>query len=156
MSKLAPKQLKFANLYLTKHENKLTIAQCYVKAGYKPISLLRAQTYASKLLAKPYVKEYIEKVQSKAISNVEQQTGYTKFRVIKEFEEIKNKCLRADPIRDEKGLPTGEFRIDSAGALRAVENIAKILGHYKEGEQQPQAIAINILQKIFPAKELEN
>ena len=153
--KLKPKQLAFANLYLNSKENKMNAAKCYAEAGFKPCNLKAAQVYASKLLKRENVKAYIEKVQAKAIESVELQTGYTKAKIVKEFENLKEKCEAVEPVRDHKGVPTGEFKFDSNGAIRAMENIAKIMGAYSEAEKTQGNNYINILAQYFPAKELE-
>lgn len=62
--KLSVNQLAFANLHIMKHENKLSDADCYMQAGYKPGSRANAESMASSMLSRNLkVIAYIEACQ---------------------------------------------------------------------------------------------
>lgn len=45
--------------------------------------------------------------------------------VLDRLRQMVERCMQAEPVRDAKGEPTGEFKFDSSGANRALELIGK-------------------------------
>lgn len=45
--------------------------------------------------------------------------------VLDRLRQIVDRCMQAEPVKDSKGEPTGEFKFDSSGANRALELIGK-------------------------------
>jgi hypothetical protein len=59
-----------------------------------------------------------------------EETGWNKKKLIEKFAEIGEKCMKAVPVKDNNGMPTGEYKFDSAGANKAYEQIGKLEGLY--------------------------
>ena len=51
------------------------------------------------------------------------------------------------PVYDKFGNPTGEFRFDSLGALKSLENIGKLCGFYDE-KAKTTVIPVTIVDDI--------
>lgn len=77
-----------------------------------------------------------------------EKTGWSVDKLIKEFEEIKEMCKASVPVLDRQGEPTGEYRFDSSGAVKSLENIGKLLGMYTEKLQHSGFIGIKIIDDI--------
>jgi hypothetical protein len=72
-------------------------------------------------------------IRLKELTNLQaRETGWTVDKLIKEFEEVKGMCKVEIPVLDRQGVPTGEYKFDSVGAVKSLENIGKLLGMYKE------------------------
>lgn len=76
------------------------------------------------------------------------ETGWTVEKLIKEFEEIKQMCKCATPVLDRQGEATGEYKFDSTGAVKSLENIGKLLGMYTEKVQHSGNIGVRIVDDI--------
>jgi len=63
---------------------------------------------------------------------VKEKNKWTVERLIERFETIGDRCMQAEAVKDNQGLPTGEYKFDSAGANKSTENIGKLLGYYTE------------------------
>lgn len=66
-SKLNPRQLNFANLWLQKEASGLSDADCYRKAGYDPSTQGATEVQASQLLSLPKVQSYIQSMRRASI-----------------------------------------------------------------------------------------
>lgn len=77
-----------------------------------------------------------------------ERTGWTIDKLIKEFEEVKEMCKCATPVLDRQGEPTGEYRFDSVGAVKSLENIGKLLGMYTEKVQHSGTVGVKIVDDI--------
>lgn len=69
------------------------------------------------------VKAAIAELEAEAI----ERGGITILQVLLDANTIKRRCMQAEPVRDSKGKPTGEYRFDSAGANKANEFLGKYL-----------------------------
>ncbi len=76
------------------------------------------------------------------------ENGWTIDKLINEFEEIKDMCKTAKPVYDYNGEPTGEYRFDSNGAVKSLENIGKLLGFYTEQIKHSGNIGVKIIDDI--------
>ena len=75
-----------------------------------------------KLRHDPVISAAIEELEAQAMEDA----GVTLSGVLLRMNEIADRCMRAEPVRDRKGEPIkGEYTFDSAGANRALENLAK-------------------------------
>ncbi|MNW10683.1 Terminase small subunit [compost metagenome] len=52
--------------------------------------------------------------------------------VLDRLVQLAERCMQAEPVTDRDGSPTGEYRFDSSGANKALENIGKHLGMFKD------------------------
>jgi phage terminase small subunit len=136
--KLKLKQQLFCDWYIkTGH-----ITNSAIKAGY---SKKTAYAIGSENLKKPQIQAYILKRKTE----LEDLLGFNKATVIQDLLEIKNKSMQAVPVMefdreirqlvqvkesrmDENGEEeeVGVYEYDSQGAIRALENIGKMMDYY--------------------------
>jgi len=117
---LNEKQKRFTEEYIVDLNGK----QAAIRAGY---SEKTAENQASRLLRKDKVKEYLAELTKERASKVGLSAEY----VLNAFINIAERCQQAVPVEekiDGEWVETGEYRFDSTGANRALENIAKHLG----------------------------
>lgn len=75
-----------------------------------------------KLRHTPKIAAAIEELEAMAM----EEAGITLPGVLLRMNEIANRCMQAEQVRDRKGEPIeGAYTFDSAGANRALENLAK-------------------------------
>jgi phage terminase small subunit len=91
-----------------------------IRAGYAKKS---AKVIASELLAKPRIRARVDALLAKA----EKRTLVTAEYVITSIKELADRCMQKIPVVDQDGNETGEWRFDSSGANRALENLGKHL-----------------------------
>jgi phage terminase small subunit len=125
---MTPKQARFAEEYLMD----LNATQAALRAGYSPAS---AKTLGCKLLKNPKVAAAIEA----GMAARSRRTGIEADWVLQRLKEVAQRCLTAEPAKDRKGKPTGEYRFDARGATKALELVGKHLGMFsaKTGAAQP-------------------
>lgn len=72
-----------------------------------------------------------------------EKSGITKQWVLERFKEISDRCVQeVEPVTIQ-GMPTGEYKFDSAGANKATEMLGKIIGVFeKDNNQKPAATNI--------------
>lgn len=132
--KLNIKQELFADWYI-----KLGNAfQAAVKAGYSEKS---AYVTGSRMLRNANIQAYIRKRKEE----LEELLGFNKATVIQDLLQIKDKSMQAQPVMyyspkdreykqktdiNEKGEEVGVYEYDSQGAIKALENIAKMMDYY--------------------------
>lgn len=126
-------QKQFCDEYLID----LNGTQAAIRAGYSAKS---ARNYASDLLDVEEIQEYISNRQ-KLVSD---RLGYSLERVLKNFADIYERCIQAEPVLDSDGMPTGEYRFDATSALRANENLGKHLGFYEVDNKQKSTDLTNL------------
>ena len=125
MANLTPKQAMFVIEYL----KDLNGAQAAIRAGYSEDS---AKEIASENLTKPNIISAIEQqMEARA-----RRTLITADRIIADIDRVAQRCMQAEPVmifnkviqkweqlKDDKGDPVYQF--DSAGANKALENLAR-------------------------------
>jgi phage terminase small subunit len=111
----------------------LSQRQAFIRAGYSHEG--KSEHYldieACRVAKNPSVKERLKELRQSA----EEESVYTVTRLIQEFSELKEMCMKVKPVV-KRGKETGEYSFDSAGANRALENIGKLLGYYTEKIEQ--------------------
>jgi predicted transcriptional regulator len=85
---------------------------------------------------------------------VAEKNGWTREKLIKDFEKVKEKCLQEVEVTafdKETGthVGTGEYVFKEQGVIKALENIGKLLGMYEE--KIKHSGEINII-KVKPPK----
>lgn len=155
--KLNIRQQLFADHYIkTGH-----ITNSAVEAGY---SKKTAYAIGSKLLKKVEILEYVQ-VRKKELEDL---LRLSKARVLAKHMEIVEKTTQATPVMeydvvshkyvqateiDKNGKEVGLYTFDSAGAERALENIAKMMG-YNEAEKVEVNVPIQVNVNFnWPKKE---
>lgn len=140
---MTPKEQKFCDEYLID----LNATQAAIRAGY---SAKTANEAGARLLAKVSIQAEI----SKRRQELAQKTAITQEWVLNRFKEISDRCMTAEPVFDNDGQPTGEYKFDSSGANKATEMIGKHLGFFeKDNDQSKTSISINWAEtKTYEAK----
>jgi phage terminase small subunit len=120
---LTDKQMNFVNEYM----KDMNGAAAYLRAGYK-CSEDAARVNASRLLTNDNVKAEIATRQAQ----LQQESNISVQWVLTSFKSIAERCMQAEEVKDRDGNGTGEYKFDSSGANKALENIGKYLGMFTD------------------------
>jgi len=142
--RLTAMDFKMANLVL----NGMGVCEAAIECGYSEKS---PQTAANRILGKPAVKAYMENQRLLMSEKIRQETEVDDIWITKKFKEILDRCMQARPLmerdpdggmRQARDEDTGEllFTFDSAGAIKAAENLAKHIGYYEIDNKQKQTV----------------
>lgn len=115
---LNPKQAAFVREYLIDHNG----TQAAIRAGY---SEKTAYSIGNENLKKPEILAAIKEGEAALAEKAE----ITKDDITARLDEIALRCMQREPVLDNKGIPTGEYRFDSNGAIKANIELAKMLGY---------------------------
>lgn len=114
------------------------ITNAAIKAGYSEKTAL---VIGSENLRKPNILAYI----TQRKTELEELLGFNKATVIKDLLTIKDKSMQAVPVMEfdraerkmvqvtdtnDEGKEVGVYEYDSQGAIKALENIAKMMDYY--------------------------
>ena len=113
--KLTAKQELFCKEYIVD----LNAKQAAVRAGY---SEKTAQMQGCRLLTNDKVQDKIQNLMTKRSKKVEISSDW----VLNKLQSVAVRCMQEERVLV-KGVPTGEFKFDSAGANRSLELIGKHL-----------------------------
>ena len=119
MPKLTPKQSRFVEEYLIDPNG----TQAVILAGFSERS---AASTAVRLLRNPKIQKAIAEGREK----IGEQTHIDQAYVLNRLAEIVERCMQHEPVRDRSGEPTGEYRFDSRGAVKALELLGKHNGMF--------------------------
>lgn len=136
MTDLNPKQKVFCEEYLID----LNATQAAIRAGY---SKKTANVQAAQLLAKLNIQARVEQLKQKR----SEKTGVTVDWVVSHLRELVEICMAAKPVMiKEKGelIESGEYKIDSYGANKAMELLGKHLAMFVEPEKGISDINVNV------------
>lgn len=150
---LSAKEIKFAEGIL----KNLPQTQAVIDAGYSSKS---PQTQAYRLLQIPGIKKYIQQREFELAEKRRKEVEVDDIWITIKFKEILERCMQAEPVMrrnadgeleqaidEETGRPL--FTFDSAGAIKAAENLAKHIGYYeKDNKQRQTVIKIGAVQNI--------
>lgn len=98
-----------------------TIDAAYQSAGFKANS-----GNAARLNGNESVRKRIEELQSAAAG----QAVLSKTWVIDRLMQVVERCMQAEPVKDSKGIPTGEYVFNATGANKALELLGKEEGMF--------------------------
>lgn len=121
--KLTPKQNKFCLEFLVD----MNATQAAIRAGY---SRRTANPQAARLLVNVSVQEHIRRLRDIQTQRVNITADY----VLNSLKTVADRCLQAEPVLDNEGEPTGEYRFNAAGACKALELLGKHLGLFDTPE----------------------
>lgn len=111
-----PRQKLFVKHYCVTRN----LTEAAVLAGYDP---KWASRIGWALMRKPHIRAevdaHLEKISEKVDLDLE--------HLVEDLVEIKAKCMQAEPVVDANGQPTGEWKFDSRGAIKAIELIGRYL-----------------------------
>lgn len=113
---LTDKQERFCQEYLID----LNATQSAIRTGY---SKKTAGSIGQENLTKPEIAARIKELQSQR----EIRTKITADKVLTDIEEIRIRCMQKEMITDREGNPTGEWKFEAHGALKACEMFGKYL-----------------------------
>ena len=136
---LTDKQRIFIKEYLID----MNASAAYRRAGYTAIGAA-ADSCAHKLLRNAEIKSEIDK----ALDKRSEKVGIDADWVLQRLKEISDRCMQAEPILNNQGEPTGEYRFDSSGANRSTELIAKHLGMFSEKMNISGDIGVQIIDNV--------
>lgn len=100
-----------------------------IKAGY---SKKTATVQGSQLLTILKVQEFIKSLQKKQNEELEITAKY----LTEKFQTIGLRCMTAEPVYDNDGNPTGEYKFESNSALKAFELLGKRIGYFEKDNDQ--------------------
>lgn len=86
----------------------------------------------------PHLRDRIGELTAMATQSAILKTGLDREWVISRLMSVVDRCMTAEPVKDNKGNPTGEFRFDSAGANTALKMLGDTLGLFKPAEKKPE------------------
>jgi phage terminase small subunit len=91
-----------------------------------------AKSTVDGILCRPRVKAYLSMLERHQLAKY----GVDASTLTRDLIRIRDRCLQAEPVTDKDGRPMGEFKWDAANALRAIENMGKHIGYFKEDNEQ--------------------
>ena len=126
--------IRFADKYF----ETLNATKSAIYAGFSEDT---AKQQGWQLLQREDIQEYLEGLRAEYAENA----GVSKQWVVERFKDISDRCVQAEPVLDNQGLPTGEYRFDSSGANKATEMLGKIIGVFEKDNDQSKANTTNII-----------
>jgi phage terminase small subunit len=149
--------------YFTMQENHQRFADKYFEtlngkesAIYAGFSEDTAKQQAWQLLQREDIQEYLQSLRAEYA----EKAGISKQWIIERFKTISDRCIQEEPVIDKRGIPTGEFQFDSAGANTATAHLGKIIGVFeKDNEQVRPNISIPapvVYNQVPPLADSEN
>jgi len=113
--KMTPKRIRFCHEYVIDFNGQKAAERAgFAKKG--------ARVYACEILQIPAVQELIAKLAKEAQEKADVDAVY----VLKGAKEMFERCMQREQVTDSDGVPTGEYKFDSAGAGKAL----KIMGEH--------------------------
>ena len=142
--RLTATDFKFANLVL----NGMGLSEAALECGYSEKGV---QVRANTIINKPAVKSYMDNQRLLRSEKLRQETEVDDIWITKKFKEILDRCMQARPVmerdpdggvRQARDEDTGDllYTFDSAGAIKAAENLAKHIGYYEVDNKQKQTV----------------
>ena len=94
-----------------------------------PEPALAAQR-ANKLMKREDVRELIATLKAQVAEDMAAKYAISRETIIRDLVDIQRRCMQAEPLRDAAGEATGEWKFDSAGAIKATELLGRELGMF--------------------------
>lgn len=148
---LTEKEAKFALEYLVDLNQTQAYLRSYTDASYET-----AMANSSKLMAKPRVKDAIQREMTARA----RRTMITADSVIADIDAVKSRCMQTTPVTDRKGEavmvenPNGDlvpaYTFDAAGALKALELLGKHLVLFTDKTQLTGDITVSSGVLVVP------
>ena len=110
-------------------------------AIYAGFSVDTAKQQGWQLLQREDVSQYLEDLRVMYA----EKSGVTKEWILERFKDISDRCIQAEPVFDNQGMPTGEYKFDSSGANKATEMLGKIIGVFEKDNSQSAPVINNII-----------
>jgi phage terminase small subunit len=90
------------------------------------------QATARRLLQKVAVQTRLNELQREADRSTLERISLSREWVLEGLKTVAKRCMEAEPVRDSKGLETGVYTFQAAGANRALELLGKELGMFRD------------------------
>lgn len=116
--RLSPKRKEFVEAYFRCEMNATKAA---IAAGYSEKS---AYNQADRMMKNDDVKAAIEEKRQEIARENEVSIDW----VVQKAKKVVIRCMQEEPVYDNEGKPTGEYKFDSMGATAALKILAKYLG----------------------------
>lgn len=145
------KEAQFGREYLID----LNQTQAAIRAGY---SEKTANVKGSQLLAKVNIQAFIVELIAERVERTEINSD----SVLKDIQEIKERCMQKAPVLTRKGEHVEDedgnkiWRFDSAGALKALEMLGKHVGIFEVHNHQKNTSEVTIFQLPDNGRDKEN
>ena len=119
-------------------------------AGYPPGH--QAESRASENVRKREIMSVVEQ----KLATAAEEAGVDVVYVLKGLKENKERSMRAVPVLDHEGKPTGEYQYDGAVANRSMELIGKHLRMFGDDKPPPQGDTYNqVVLQGFTFEQLQ-
>jgi phage terminase small subunit len=83
------------------------------------------------------LKDRVAELTAIASKNAMLKAGLDRSWVIERLMLVVNQCMQAEPVKDRKGNPTGEYKFDASGANAALRMLGDTMGMFKPAETKP-------------------
>lgn len=135
---MTEQQKRFAEEYLKCNNG----TKAAIIAGYSEHT---ARQQASQILNLEEVESYLDE-RRKAIS---EKSLVDAAWVQLQLKTLAERCMQAEPVLekiDGEWVPTGEYKFDSSGANKAIENLGKIVGVFEKDNKQKTESTVTIFE----------
>lgn len=105
-----------------------------------PAHHLAAQR-ANKLMKREDVQDLIATLREQVSADMAQKYAISRESIVRDLVDIQRRCMQAEQITDREGNPTGEWKFDSAGAIKATELLGKELGMFVQRVKHEHSLA---------------
>lgn len=131
------RQEKFVALVAITSESGEDAARAYSLCGYRPKSFHVARSMALRLLKKPEVQQRLVELRNIPAAGARAEEKFVEVMtdiaaekkwVLSSLKTVAKRCMRAEPVLDSMGQPTGEYTFHASGANRALELLGKEYG----------------------------
>jgi phage terminase small subunit len=140
-NELTPKQEKFVQGLFVGLSQRQAYKEAYDAKNMKDKSI---DEKSCELASNVKIKARLTELQDE----VKEKNKWTVERLIDEFVEIKERCKTEIPVLDSTGQETGEYKFDSNGAIKSLENIGKLLKMYTDKVEHSGETGVKIIYDI--------
>lgn len=104
----------------------------YAVAGGKAARSDHRRTCAHEILTNPNVQKVLRRLRNERMS----RTLITSDWVLTKIVQLIERCMQSQPVLDDDGNPTGEYKFDSAGAAKGLQMLMKHMGLFEKDNRQ--------------------
>lgn len=97
------------------------------KSRYAPYTAGEAIGISGRSTWKFINRPHVKRAMALFIEDALDEIGVSHTSLVADLDEIKRRCMQAQPVLDDEGKPTGEYQFDARGAIAAIREIADLL-----------------------------